>query len=669
MDELLCHADFQFTCGTGSENRNQHFGSDFNETENNNRHSNDDATVDDDHVIHQLCQSPGHSVPVIDNLCHLAEQSRNAEVEPCSSVHDASNSDINFQASDSENEQCMTTDSDASNSIEKLKPTLEQDLVQWACKHNITHSAVSDLLKMLQSHNFDVPACAKTLLKTPKDIPVQQRSGGDFVYLGLKNGLTSMLHLHSCNPSVSNVSVLKLSFNIDGLPLFSSSSMSLWPILCVITNIIQSKPFAVAIFCGSQKPTNLDFTTEFISELKMLLCNGIEFSGRQLDVDVHSFICDAPAKCLLKGTVQYNGYYGCDRCEQKGVYDGRMTYPETSYVLRSNQSFRSQTNKEHHKSLSPLCELDIDMIKHFPIDYMHQVNLGVTKRLLLLWISGPLKTRLSSNQLEQVSSKLSNIKKFIPTEFARKPRSLQHVRKWKATEFRQFLMYTGPLVLKDVLPKRQYENFMCLHVGFCLLVNRLLVEQHAKYARELMEYFVLDFSDIYGSKFVTYNVHSLVHLTDVAVEYECLENCSAYQFENYLQAVKRLVRSPQKPLEQIVRRLAEMGSSRSVINAKDNGIIVKSNAPNNCFRLCSGNYCIVHDILCEGKEVLCEVFHRTGKLYTEPCDSRLLGIYKIKLQNSVMTRLPVSDLCQKAVFIKINLTTAAVLPLIHLFTG
>jgi hypothetical protein len=393
--------------------------------------------------------------------------------------------------------------------------------------------------------------------------------------LGLKCGLISQLQSFDSRISVTDLTVLQLSFNVDGLPLFSSSPLSIWPILCVIANIKDSKPFPVALFCGSQKPVDLDFTLDFISELKTIMQSGLEFNGVLMEVEVHSFICDSRAKSLVKATVQHNGYFGCDRCEQKGVYDGRMTYPETVSVLRTNQSFRDQSNKEHHKGVSPFCEIDIDMIKKFPVDYTHQVNLGVVKRLLFLWTNGPLKTRQSAGQIAVISGNLNEIRQFIPNNFARKLRSLQHIRRWKATEFRQFLMYTGVLVPKDVLPEELYENFMCLHVGCNLLMNPMLVRKHADYARELLQYFAQNSAEIYGRKCVTYNVHSLLHLTEVAEDYDCLERCSAYQFDNYLQTLKRLVRSPQNPIAQVARRLMEI-SAISKLQPEKNGFVMRS---------------------------------------------------------------------------------------------
>jgi len=39
----------------------------------------------------------------------------------------------------------------------------------------------------------------------------------------------------------------------------------------------------------------------------------------------------------------------------------------------------------------------------------------------------------------------------MPCEFARKPRTLDEMCRWKATEFRTFLLYIGTFVIKSVL--------------------------------------------------------------------------------------------------------------------------------------------------------------------------------------------------------------------------
>jgi hypothetical protein len=345
-----------------------------------------------------------------------------------------------------------------------------------------------------------------------------------------------------------------------------------------------------------------------------------------------------------------------------------MTYVKTNCVPRSDESFRAQSNKEHHKSVSPFCELSIDMIHAFPIDYMHQCNLGVTKKLMLTWMSGPLKTRLSSSQINQISINLKNFRPFIPSEFARRPRDLRHVRLWKATEYRQFQMYTGQFVLRDVLPKEMYEHFMCLTVALCILMNPLLVQNHWQYAKSLLEYFIVQSAKVYGRKFVTYNVHSLIHLPDVALRYGCIENCSAYPFENYMQNIKKLVKCGPNPLVQIDRRLAELRQIVSASLGKKKHTRVESSSPNNCFTLKSGKFCLVNKII-HGEhnslQVLCEVFHKTKAEFDDPCDSRILGIRRVDFRHAEMKILPVNDLYRKGMFIKMNARTGVVVPLIH----
>ena len=455
---------------------------------------------------------------------------------------------------DLEGQNHYTSDSEED---EPRRESLRDETAKWACQFNVTHSALNGLLKILQSHQLDVPASATTLLKTPKNQEVSKKSGGDYIYFGLAQSLQDFL---SDRPNVHDLDCLELCFNIDGLPLHRSTKVAFWPILCTIFNVCAEDPIVIALFCANHKPTSLDFLTEFIEELLELIHTGVQIGEHLLTVGVHSIICDAPARAMVKGITQFNGFYGCDQCEVKGVYQGRMLFMENDCRLRTDESFRSQTNKLHHRADIPFCKLPIDMISQFPIDYMHQVNLGVTRKLLVMWTgSWCLKqARLAALHINRISSNLVKMKQYIPCEFVRKPRSLSDLAMWKASELRQFLLYTGPLALKDVLAPETYMNFLCLSVGVTLLMSEKFVPEHSDYACELLKHFVCEAQRLYGEKFVTYNVHSVIHLADVARRYGSLQNCSAYPFENYMQRLKRLVRSTTNPIVQVANRLSEL---------------------------------------------------------------------------------------------------------------
>lgn len=549
-------------------------------------------------------------------------------------------------------------------------PNIRQCLAHWACSHNVTHAALSDLLKLLKVLGLDVPLTAASLLKTPRNVEVQHKSGGDYINFGLAKSISSCLS--TVPPDVvQSLEEIKLQINIDGLPLFKSSSMSVWPILCSFSDDMQlrSKPFPVAMFCGPKKPSNLDFLLDFVDESKMLYNDGLIFNERRISIKIICVICDAPAKAFVKGTVQFNGKYGCDRCVQKGEYsEGRMLFLHADAPSRSDDSFRRQENSEHHKHRSPFCDLYLDMINDFPIDYMHLVNLGVTKRLMLAWICGPLKSQLSSSQIDTISMNLLKLQSYMPKEFARRPRSLQYVRMWKATEFRQFLVYTGPIVLRKVLTDEYYVNFLSLSCAVSILLNSTLTAEHKDYADQLLKFFVHSSAQLYGQNFVTYNVHALMHLCEVAERYGCLEKCSAYPFESYMQTIKKYVRSTKNPLVQIARRLDEVEMNADIdwhLPPDNNTLDISASSPNNCFLMKDGKYCLCHEIVFGQDKVLCEVFVESSFLYDKPCDSRLLGIYKVKLKSSAMKLLPTDSLSKKAIFVRMNDTHGIILPFLH----
>lgn len=147
---------------------------------------------------------------------------------------------------------------------------------------------------------------------------------------------------------------------------------------------------------------------------------------------------------------------------------------------------------------------------------------------------------------------------------ARKPRQLSERLRWKATELRQFLLYTGPVILHDVLSEPVYNNFMLLSVAIFILSSPTLCIGLNDFAHSLLVSFVKHFSELYGPQFVSYNVHGLTHLSEDVKKHERLDLISGFPFVNFLGQIKK-IRPPHHPLSQIIRRLSEMDSS--LVNA------------------------------------------------------------------------------------------------------
>ena len=474
---------------------------------------------------------------------------------------------------------CLSDDSDQ---LENC--SLKDELVTWVNNFQVKHNAVDGLLKLLkQSGHSELPSTARSLLATPRLVSIDHKSEMEYIYFPLENALLE--NFQSYPDSVKDsVDTLEISLNIDGIPLFKSSKSSLWPVLCGIMNLTPVRIFPIALTYGKSKPKNLDFLHDTVRDLNVVLNQGLSCGSKVLKVSLRCVVCDAPAKAFVKGTKLYSGYYGCDKCCQRGLWIGRLTYPEVeNLLLRTDidNSFRMQTNEEHHNSDSPFCDLDIDMIKSFPLDYMHQLCLGVVKKMILAWMRGKKEIRISARQVEEISTKLVALRSYIPQCFARKPRSLAEIDRWKATELRQFLLYSGKLVLKGILPHSLYDHFMMLSVASSILTCPQLSQAHLGYAADLLKYFVEKASFLYGAEFIVYNVHCLIHLADEVRNFGSLDMCSGFPFENYLQKLKRLVRSGKNPLAQIVKRLHELDGSDFDKAPKSSVISLK--APNNAY--------------------------------------------------------------------------------------
>lgn len=203
-------------------------------------------------------------------------------------------------------------------------------------------------------------------------------------------------------------------------------------------------------------------------------------------------------------------------------------------------------------------ELPIDLINNFPLDYLHLVCLGVVKKLMNIWINGagPYNTKLSASQQNLISEKMLKASETTPCEFARTSRSLKNFAYFKGTEFRTFILYVGPVVLKNILYEEAYKHFILLHTVITICSSDVY-ENYLPIAKKISIKFVEVFKELYGEEHISYNVHSIIHLVDDVEIHGNLNKFSAFPFETKLGQIKRQVKTGFKPLQQIARRTTE----------------------------------------------------------------------------------------------------------------
>lgn len=435
------------------------------------------------------------------------------------------------------------------------------NLCYWALRNNKSHKSINELLQLLLKYtNYSLPKDARTLLRTPHTINYRNIASGEYLHFGLLNVLNLLMKKYTNAELVVNNIILSL--NIDGLPISKSSSHCFWPIL--IADGIFKSVHMIGTYYGIGKPKSAnDFLEQFVQEMKTFIQDGFMYDGCRITVILSTIICDAPARSFILYTKGHNGFSSCSKCTIPGQYIQRtmcFPYTKTFYNLRTDEDFLQQTDEEYHQGKTLLLRIPhIGLVSSVALDYMHLICLGVVKKLLLLWMKGPLTVRIGGTNINLISQRLIALRSSIPKEFSRNPRSLSEIKYWKATEFRQFLLYTGPIVLKSVLKQEIYEHFLTLHVAISILITPTLItdNENIKYAEELLVYFVESFQILYGKQFVSHNVHNLLHLGNEVRRNGILDNFSAFPFENFLGSLKKFIRKPEKPLQQLARRYSE----------------------------------------------------------------------------------------------------------------
>ncbi len=265
---------------------------------------------------------------------------------------------------------------------------------------------INELMHILKQHGHVLPKDARTLQDTPQTVDSQLKRDGQYIYYGLERGISRVLMQDAFFRQKHDT--VHLDVNVDGLPLFKSSKLQFWPMLVKYSNCI---PFIVALYCGKSKPEPLeDYLKDFLEELKDLRDNGLMCNGKKFGVNLHTFVCDAPARAYLKYIKGHTAYGSCERCLVRGQYvERRVVFNQLSSTLRTVVAFSRVEYSSHQTRASPLIAAGIPCVSAFVLDYMHTVCLGVVRRMLVYLTGGPkfVDCLLDRNVTSQTNLKYS----------------------------------------------------------------------------------------------------------------------------------------------------------------------------------------------------------------------------------------------------------------------
>lgn len=209
--------------------------------------------------------------------------------------------------------------------------------------------------------------------------------------------------------SVGNIPYITLTFSTDGAAIFKATKdKSVWPLQFVINEIDLKNRFKREnIFCAAisfgKTPNMTFFLKTFIEEITRINNDGgLSFeakNGEIVKVMIYPMIltCDILAKQYVLNKSSFHGYSGCSYCLHSGtLINNRVRYCNKDNVqLRTNEKVRADMLEAHisgekvngYKGVSALMALQhFDVVWQIAIDKMHNIDLGIIKKLFGLFL-------------------------------------------------------------------------------------------------------------------------------------------------------------------------------------------------------------------------------------------------------------------------------------------
>ena len=401
-----------------------------------------------------------------------------------------------------------------------------------------------------------------------------------------------------------------LSLSADGVQPFKSDDYSCWPVVATVLNLPPSERYKsknllpLLIIPGPTNPKNLtSFIEPFLDELESLSRDGRMvrlYSGECRRVRVHLLfvLADLPAMKKLTHLKGHNGLVPCRFCVIRGVYTSHVYFPSViespmnaasgrkrrrkstktlwdpaRLPIRTDKSIRdaysdlkifSLTGKRKEIEYmlrnvrfatvnpSPLLKCTtLHAFASFPPDIMHLCFENIAKDIVDIWVHGSgcssdLAYLGSSRSFQGVNRTLQNCGLGISSFLCRKPRGLHKKGKWKAAEWKYFVLSTSLVALHEWVPDSVlsgWELFVKLVHRVCQWkLSEELVEQVELLSQEFFRHFTEQYYQtrpdrIYLCKYVYY---LLLHLADSIRQCGPISLLAQWSMENFAGQLKKV---------------------------------------------------------------------------------------------------------------------------------
>ncbi|XP_071576474.1 uncharacterized protein [Temnothorax nylanderi] len=588
--------------------------------------------------------------------------------------------DVSSSSMSDVNDICDESDeSDVSSYTHCLQEVSFRDqLASCFVDNNITHVQGNRLLFLLRKHPcFSyLPKDVRTLLNTPRRcLDIYTVPPGEYLHFDLEIAIVDSLSDILC----TSVNEVVLDFSTDGCNLDKQSIIHIWPIQCRIVNVEKAPLIVVGIYKDPHKPNSPNiFFEKFVEDVRRIMSKGgIDFLGQRVPLRLRCFIADAPARAFILHHRGHMAEHPCSKCKVSGtrIDTNHFVFNGINHPPRTDDEYIRRVDDSHHKDgISPLSLLPMGMVSQVPFESMHLVNIGVMKKLFQAWVQGKFsrETKLSKRIITIINTRIQSLQEYCPSDFARRPRSLELYSKYKATELRQFLLYTGPAILYGLLDDIVYKHFLFLHTAIRILASTSPREQYLCFAERALQKFVLHCPHLYGARFNSYNVHGLLHLTDDVRRFGALDTFSAFPYESNMSIFRKFCRKANQPLQQMFNRMKELQTHGSAESHKDetcvrvfipynngnriqyrkiafNNFLFSTNLRDNCCILKDGCICIISDIFKDGNSYRLNVkkFLEVDNFYNVGISSSHLQIYKCAALADDVSHITLNEVCAK----------------------